>query len=299
MNDSNIIDDKTKYIIDVSEEDFIEKVIEASEKQLVVVDFWAPWCGPCKQLGPMIENVVKKFDGRVVLAKVNIDENQQIATQLRVQSIPTVMSFKNKKIANAFQGAIPEGKIIEFIEQSLGEKLAKDNAEFFKNISELFNKKQFEEALNELEAFIGENSKDVKAIKLYLSCLASLSRFDEAKNFVSSLSDEIINDPEIKSAITDIENKENDKKGPSLEEIEKKFNDNPNNIDFLIELSDKYFNNNFTEKSFDLLLKNYSNNNDKNKEKIKKTMLKNFSILGNENEITKIYRKKFSSVMFA
>ena len=117
-------------IIEVEESNFNEQIIEASDKNLILVDFWAPWCGPCKQLTPLLEKVINKSNGKVILAKINIDENQQIATQLRIQSIPAVFAFKNKQIVNAFQGVIPEKQIIEFVEKALGEKLEEDFSEF-------------------------------------------------------------------------------------------------------------------------------------------------------------------------
>ena len=109
---------KVSEIMDVNEVDFQNNVIEASEDKLVIVDFWAPWCEPCKQLTPILEKVVKESQGKVVLAKVNIDENQQIASQLRIQSIPAVFAFKNKQIVDAFEGIIPEKKLIEFFSLS-------------------------------------------------------------------------------------------------------------------------------------------------------------------------------------
>ena len=91
MEDENLI-------FDVSENDFVEKVIEKSENITVLVDFWAPWCGPCKQLTPLLEEVIKEADGSVCLAKINIDENKQLAAQFRIQSIPTVVAFYKKQI---------------------------------------------------------------------------------------------------------------------------------------------------------------------------------------------------------
>ena len=118
-------------IIDVTEAEFNDQVIEASERKLIVVDFWAPWCGPCKQLTPILEKIISKSGDKITLAKINIDENQQIAAQLRIQSIPTVYAFKDKQIVNAFQGVIPEGQIIEFIEKCLGSKINEDFTEFY------------------------------------------------------------------------------------------------------------------------------------------------------------------------
>ena len=84
-------------VIDVSEEEFNEKVVNQSIDKLVIVDFWAPWCGPCKQLTPILENVVNRKKGKVILAKINVDENQGISSQLNIQSIPTVYGFVNGK----------------------------------------------------------------------------------------------------------------------------------------------------------------------------------------------------------
>ena len=99
-------------IIDVNEADFENKVLEASLNKLIVVDFWAPWCGPCKQLTPILEKIISASPEKIVLAKINIDENQQIASQLRIQSIPAVFGFKNQEVVNAFQGVIPEKEIV-------------------------------------------------------------------------------------------------------------------------------------------------------------------------------------------
>ena len=98
---------KTAYK-EIGQDDFISEVIEASKEKLIVVDFWAPWCGPCKDLGPRIEKIISQTDNKVNLIKINIDKNKELASQLNIQSIPTVYAFKDAKIVNAFQGSIPE-----------------------------------------------------------------------------------------------------------------------------------------------------------------------------------------------
>lgn len=99
---------------------FAADVVDASREVPVIVDFWAPWCGPCKQLGPMLESVVTSAGGAVKLVKINIDENQQLAAQLRIQSIPAVYAFKDGQPVDAFTGALPESQIKEFIGKLAG-----------------------------------------------------------------------------------------------------------------------------------------------------------------------------------
>ncbi len=101
-------------------ETFAADVLEASREKPVIVDFWAPWCGPCKQLGPLLEKVVNEAKGAVRLVKINIDENQEIAQQLRIQSIPTVYAFRNGQPVDGFMGAIPESQLRAFVQQLTG-----------------------------------------------------------------------------------------------------------------------------------------------------------------------------------
>jgi putative thioredoxin len=119
----------TPHIKDTSLETFAADVLEASREVPVIVDFWAPWCGPCKQLGPVLEKAVNDAKGAVRLVKVNIDENQEIARQLRIQSIPTVYAFKNGQPVDGFMGAIPESQIRSFVQQLAGGHGGHDHAE--------------------------------------------------------------------------------------------------------------------------------------------------------------------------
>ena len=96
---------------------FVKDVIEESKKQPVLIDFWAPWCGPCKQLTPILEKVVKAAKGKVKLVKMNIDEHPAIPGQMGIQSIPAVIAFVNGQPADGFMGALPEGQVNAFIER--------------------------------------------------------------------------------------------------------------------------------------------------------------------------------------
>ena len=282
-------------IIDVNETDFNDKVIEASESKLIVVDFWAPWCGPCKQLTPILEKIISKSGDKITLVKINIDENQQIAAQLRIQSIPTVYAFKDKQIVNAFQGVIPEGQIIEFIEKCLGSKINEDFTEFYNEIESAMAENKFEETKDTLLEFISKNSDEIKGICFYLECLIELKQFEEVEVFISSLEKDVQEMDEIKQVLKKIEIVKNNSSGPNINELLIKLENEPDNIDLILEISDKYFSMKEYENGMDLLLKNYP----KNKDSIKNKMVEFFGVLGNTDQVTIQYRKKLSQLMFS
>ena len=282
-------------IIDVTETEFNDQVIEASENKLIVVDFWAPWCGPCKQLTPILEKIISKSGDKITLVKINIDENQQIAAQLRIQSIPTVYAFKDKQIVNAFQGVIPEGQIIEFIEKCLGSKINEDFTEFYNEIESAMAENKFEETKDTLLEFISKNSDEIKGICFYLECLIELKQFEEVEMFISSLEKDLQDKDEVKQVLKKMEIVKNNSSGPNINELLGKLESEPNNIDLILEISDKYFSMKQYENGMDLLLKNYP----KNKDSIKNKMVEFFAVLGNTDQVTIQYRKKLSQLMFS
>jgi thioredoxin len=282
-------------IIEVNEADFNDKIIEESQNRLVLVDFWAPWCGPCKQLTPSLEKIANSSKGKFLLVKINIDENQQIASQLRIQSIPTVYAFKDKQIVNAFQGVIPEKQIIEFIEKSLGSKLNEDYNKFYEQIKNDIKENKIEESKEILLEFISENPEESKAINLYLDCLIELKQVEEAESFIDSLEKNIRDKDEIKQIIKKIEIIKKNQSGPSIDDLKLMLKDKPNDIKLIIEISDKFFSMQNYSECFNLLLNNYP----KNKDLIKKKMVEYFSVLGDKNEFTVSFRKKLSQLMFS
>jgi len=281
-------------IIDIDQSEFEKKVIEQSEQKLIIVDFWAPWCGPCKQLTPIMEKVAKEYVDEFELVKINIDENNEIASQLRIQSIPTVYAFKDKKIINAFQGVLSEKDFIDFIEKASGKKLKEDITGFCNDIKKLIADKNFDEAKNKLLTFISEKKAEPIIVSLYLECLLALRQFDEIDDFVSSLDEKTGSDKEIEKIIKKISIVKESKNSESIDVLINKFNEHPTNIDLFLEICESYFSHEEYEKAFSLLLDNYY----KNKDIVKKQLLKFFEALGNDHDATKTYRKKLSSLLF-
>ena len=284
-----------RNIIDVNEIDFEKNVIEASDEKLVVVDFWAPWCGPCKQLTPILEKIISGSPDRILLAKINIDENQQIAAQLRIQSIPAVFAFKDKQVVNAFQGVIPETKVIEFLEKSLGEKLDNNFEDFYSQVKIFINNKDFSSAKELLEDFISKNSKEVKALSFYVDCLIGLDKIQEANNFLKSIDEELIKNQEIQKIIKRLNLVNKSHEGPTIQKLYDDLSKNPGDLALVLKLADAHFGNNELDKSFEILLKYYP----KHKEKTKSKLLSFFDVLGFEHEAVIKYRKKLSSLLFS
>src|SRR6187455_3680379 len=122
---------------------FMKDVIEESKHQPVLVDFWAPWCGPCKQLTPVLEKAVKGAKGKVKLAKMNIDEHPAIPGQMGIQSIPAVIAFVNGQPADGFMGALPEGQVTAFLERLLKDRIGGEEKDLLKSADDALAAKDF------------------------------------------------------------------------------------------------------------------------------------------------------------
>ncbi len=149
---------------------FAKDVLEASKQVPVIVDFWAPWCQPCKQLTPVIEKVVKSHGGKVRLVKINIDEHPAIAGQLRVQSIPTVYAFKDGRPVDGFQGAQPESAVRQFVDGLLGDQAAADLEQALAEADKVFEAGDAQTAAEIYAAILQEDRENVAALAGLAKC---------------------------------------------------------------------------------------------------------------------------------
>ena len=284
-------------IIDINQDQFIEEVVEKSKTIPVIVDFWAPWCGPCKQLTPILENLVNKKDGKVILAKVNVDENQGIAGQLNVQSIPTVYGFVDGKPIDAFQGAQPESKVEEMINKLIDATPGNEIPKLLEEADNLFKDNKFEEAQKIYETLAGMDPGNPKVIGGLLRCLVQLKKYDDAKEMMESLNDETLKNEEIlkiNKLLTSLEKDD----GGDIQEFKLSVANDPDNKQKRFVLAERYLSSNETTRGCNELLTIFEKDPKWNDEAAKKKLLEYFDLLGFNDPNVLEARKKLSSLMF-
>ena len=192
--------------LDVTMDNFMAEVIEGSRTTPTIVQFWAPWCGPCKQLGPILEKVVSANGGKVRMVRVNIDDNQQIAQQMRVQSVPTVYGFVDGQPVDGFAGAQPESKVKQFVEKlsSMGGAGA-DVASMLEAAEAALASGDHSTAMMQFQEVISTTPESVAALAGVVRCLSASGDNTGAREVIDQLNDEYREDPAIKSAITAVE----------------------------------------------------------------------------------------------
>ena len=192
--------------VDVTMDNFMAEVIEGSKTTPTIVQFWAPWCGPCKQLGPVLEKVVGASGGKVRMVRVNIDDNQQIAQQMRVQSVPTVYGFVDGQPVDGFAGAQPESNVKQFVEKlsSMGGAGA-DIASMLEAAEAALASGDHGTAMMQFQEVISAAPESVAALAGVVRCLSASGDNAGAREVIDQLNDEYREDPAMQSAIAAVE----------------------------------------------------------------------------------------------
>jgi putative thioredoxin len=285
------------FVIDINQDQFVEEVVEKSKTIPVIVDFWAPWCGPCKQLTPILEKLVNKKNGKVILAKVNVDENQGIAGQLNIQSIPTVYGFVDGKPIDAFQGAQPESKIEIMIDKLIDSTPGNEIPKLILEAESLFKDQKFEDAQKAYESLAGLDPGNPKIIIGLLRCLTQMKKNYDAREVMESLDDETLKHEEILKIKKLLDGLDDDG-GIDLSELKSQILNDPENTYLKFKLAEKYLSSNETEMGFNELLKIFEKNPKWKDEAAKKKLLEYFDLLGFNDPNVMEARKKLSSMMF-
>ncbi len=285
-------------VIDINEDQFVNEVIEKSKTIPVIVDFWAPWCGPCKQLTPTLEKVVNQKNGKIILVKINVDENQAIASQLNIQSIPTVYGFIDGKPIDAFQGAQPESKVELMVNKMIDATPGNEIPKLIDEADQLFKDEKFDESLTFYEKLAGMDPGNQKIIAGLLRCLIQLKRFDDANEMFESLDEKILESEEILKIQKLLNNFNTENTGVSCEKLAEELKTKPNDKDLRLKLADCYLSSSETRKGFEELLNLFAQDSNWNEGAAKKKLLEYFDLLGINDPNVIEARKKLSSIMF-
>ena len=300
-----MLEERSQIIQDSDTSNFINKVIEESKKNPVIVDFWATWCNPCKQLTPILEKVVLQMNGKVKLVKVDIDQNQSLAQQMQIQSVPTVLAFFEGKPINGFAGMKSEEEVLNFMEEVV--TMSGHSSEDLKNINDLLDEaekklqdKYYETESYEFSSLLGESiPKDlmIRAISGLGKCYLGLNQFSELNELIDTLEDNVKKESEIIELIKSKEYLENmDVQKDS--ELEIKFKENPNDLNTRYELAKSQIINKDYSESINNLLFIIEKNKDWNNNKAKTELLNIFSLLGDSDPLTMNGRSRLSNLIF-
>ena len=254
---NNDLISKMSNIIDVNEETFMSEVVEVSKTKPVIVDFWAPWCEPCKTLTPLLEDAVKGYEQNLILAKIDIDQNQNIAAQLRIQSIPTVYTFFEGKVVDGFQGAKSNSEIIEFVKKSASLSGPGPEVEdLISNVKECIKKRDWNSSLEISQKILAIDPENHIGFGNLIRSMIGLDKFKETKELIDNLAPEIKNSKPVEEAISLLEISEKAFKAKgSIEDLEKKLKQEPDNLDYLLQMAIALFGIGQIEDSFEMLLK--------------------------------------------
>jgi putative thioredoxin len=279
-------------------------VLEASMQVPVIVDFWAPWCGPCKQLGPIIEKTVKDARGAVRLVKINVDENQELAAQMRIQSIPAVYAFFQGRPVDGFVGAQPESALKQFIQRlsklAGGEPGPSPIDEALEH-AEAALKEGDHEAASAIFAQILEHEPDnVKALGGMARCCIAVGELDQAKKFLAQVPAAQANDPAIAGARAQIELAEAGQKAAGQsQELRARVDANPKDFEARFALAQALFAGGDREGGVDQLLEIIRVNRAWNDEAARKELVKFFEAMGPTDPLTLSARRRLSSLLFS
>ena len=289
-----------ELIKDSNTQNFVKDVIELSKTTPVIVDFWAPWCGPCKQLGPALEKVVRQANGKVRMVKINVDENQQLAQQMRVQSLPAVYAFVNGQPVDGFMGALPESQLKQFVDRlgsqgSLAEEIATALAEAQAMLEQL----DYEGAAQIFAQILEADGENIGAIAGLVRCRIASGDLENAGATLALVPPAKANDPQVLSARAALDMALNPVDISEAGTLKARIDKDPDDFQARIDLAVLLNGTGERALATDHLIHVIRKMRSWNDEAARKQLVKFFEAWGPKDEFTLAGRRKLSSVLFS
>jgi len=281
-------------------QNFMADVIEASRQQPVIVDFWAPWCGPCKQLGPALEKVVRQANGKVRMVKINVDENQQLAQQMRIQSIPAVYAFVDGQPVDGFMGALPESQLKQFVDRLGGQgSMAEEIEAAVADARTALDSQEYQSAAQIFAQVLQVDRENVGAIAGLARCQIAVGDLENAAATLALVPPAKAQDPEILSVQAALDLALNPVDISEIGTLKTQIDKNPDDfqarLDFAVLLNGA----NERAEATDQLIYIIRKMRGWNDEAARKQLVKFFEAWGPKDEFTIAGRRKLSSVLFS
>jgi len=285
-------------IKDSDTNNFSTDVIDQSTNIPVVVDFWAPWCGPCKQLSPTLDKLAREYGGKIQLVKINVDENQELATQMRVQSIPMVVAFKDGQPVDGFAGALPESQLRQFFEKLTGSE-GSPIEQALEKASMMVANGDTQNAAQIYSQILAQDPINAASHAGVAKCLIEAEGIEKAQAYLKDLDADILNKEEVKSVLAAIDLEHASTDTEETDSLRQKLDTRPDDPQLRYDLAIALYGDGCSEEAINILVELVKTHKTWNEEAARAQLLKIFEALGHSDPITMEGRRKLSVVIFS